>query len=126
MAGGGPLKAVDDVTFDIHKGETLGLVGESGCGKSTLGRTVMRPLPAHRRQSRSYEGKDVTPDARQGRAQAYAKKMQIIFQDPYASLDPRMTVARHHRARRMEHPQDRHDARSAAGARRTSCWRWWA
>ena len=86
----GDVKAVDDVSFDVYKGETLGLVGESGCGKTTVGRTVIQ---LYRPTSGSvyYEGKDLT---RMGgnELRAMRRKMQIIFQDPYASLNPRLTV----------------------------------
>ena len=88
---GGTLKAVDHVTFDIHKGETVGLVGESGCGKSTLGRVAMGIYPPTFGKL-SYKGKEVNLKHSKDRF-AYAKKAQIIFQDPYASLDPRMTVS---------------------------------
>ena len=86
----GAIKAVDGVTFDLYKGETLGLVGESGCGKSTTGRAILqlyRPTDGHV----VFEGKDLTQtkgeDLRKMR-----RRMQMIFQDPYASLNPRMTV----------------------------------
>ena len=90
VSGGRILHAVEDVSLDIHRGETLGLVGESGCGKSTLGRTMMgiyRPTKG----KLFYAGKEVDLSNRKARI-AFAKKAQIIFQDPYASLDPRMTV----------------------------------
>lgn len=84
------LKAVDNVSFDIYKGETLGLVGESGCGKTTCGRTIMGLYEATDGQV-LYDGVDI--HSMKGKARRdFAKKTQIIFQDPYASLDPRMTV----------------------------------
>ena len=84
----GVVKAVDDVSFGIKKGETLGLVGESGCGKTTLGRTILRFIEPTAGKI-FYEGKDIT----KANMQDYRKKMQIIFQDPYSSLNPRMTVS---------------------------------
>ena len=88
---GGVLKAVDNVTFDIMKGETMGLVGESGCGKSTLGRVAMGIYTPTKGEI-TYKGKNVDLKKASDRFN-YSKKAQIIFQDPYASLDPRMTVA---------------------------------
>lgn len=85
------LKAVDDVSFGIEEGETLGLVGESGCGKSTLGRTVIGLYPPTE-GSILFEGRDITHLTAKERV-ALTRKMQIIYQDPYACLDPRMTVA---------------------------------
>lgn len=87
---GKTLKAVDGITLDIYRGETLGVVGESGCGKSTLGRVVMGIY--HPTSGKlEYEGQEVNLRRTKDRFQ-YSKKAQIIFQDPYASLDPRMTI----------------------------------
>lgn len=86
----GYVKAVDDVSFKINKGETLGLVGESGCGKTTIGRSLLRLIePTGGRVV--FEGKDVTAMNSQ-ELKDVRKDMQIIFQDPYSSLNPRMTV----------------------------------
>ncbi len=87
------VKAVDDVSFFIKKGETLGLVGESGCGKTTTGRSILRliePTEGHI----EYDGKVIFDSEKKIKADMmpYRRKMQIVFQDPYASLDPRMTV----------------------------------
>ena len=88
----GAIRAVDGVTFDIYRGETLGLVGESGCGKTTAGRTILqlyRPTGGHV----IFDGTDLTElkgeDLRRMR-----QRMQMIFQDPFASLNPRMTISR--------------------------------
>ena len=82
------LKAVDDVSFFIRKGETLGIVGESGCGKTTLGRSVLR-LEEPTAGDIIYEGTSIIDK----KMKEYRTKMQIVFQDPYASLDPRKTVS---------------------------------
>ena len=87
----GDVKAVDDVSFDIVRGETLGLVGESGCGKTTVGRALIRLLDATEGSVR-IDGEEIT-DASQSRLHRLRPRMQMIFQDPQASLNPRLTVA---------------------------------
>ena len=84
------LHAVDDVSFTLEKGCTLGVVGESGCGKTTLGRTILHLTDATDGRI-LFEGKDITRPSRR-ELRALREQMQIIFQDPFSSLDPRMTV----------------------------------
>lgn len=86
----GHVKAVDDVSFTIRKGETLGLVGESGCGKTTTGRCILR-LIEPTAGSVKFEGEEVTTMTA-NRLREMRRQMQIIFQDPYSSLNPRITV----------------------------------
>lgn len=86
----GNVKAVDDVSFKIKRGETLGLVGESGCGKTTVGRTILRLIEPTAGEV-IFDGKNITAmDSKE--LKTYRKQMQIIFQDPYSSLNPRITV----------------------------------
>ncbi len=103
------LKAVDDVSFEVAKGEVLGIVGESGCGKTTVGRTVARLYePTSGRII--FDGHDIT-EAPESSLLWFRRKLQMIFQDPYASLDPRMTVGEI-----VGEPMDIHDI--AAGPER--------
>ena len=87
----GLLHAIDDVTMDIEKGKTIGIVGESGCGKSTLGKTLIRMEDATDGEV-YFDGKEVTHMS-QHEFKNMRMRMQVIFQDPYASLDPRMSVS---------------------------------
>ena len=128
------VKAVDGVNFDIHRGQTLGLVGESGCGKTTLGRTLLRLIEPTKGKI-IFDGEDLTalPTAA---LKEKRRDMQIIFQDPFASLNPRMTVReiidepmfthkigtkqeREKKVKRLETASCRTVLRSAA----RSCWR---
>ncbi len=90
--GSAVVKAIDNVTFDIYKGETFGLVGESGSGKSTTGRTIIRLYDATEGEV-LFKGESVHGKKSRADLKRFNRKMQMIFQDPYASLNPRMTVA---------------------------------
>jgi oligopeptide/dipeptide ABC transporter ATP-binding protein len=86
----GAVRAVDDVSFEVRRGETLGLVGESGCGKTTLGKVILRLIPATSGQV--YIDERPLFDLNDVELKAARRDLQIVFQDPYASLNPRMTV----------------------------------
>src|SRR5690606_1198753 len=86
----GMLQAVDDVSFSVEKGKTLGLVGESGCGKSTTGRVILRLIEPTAGKI-IFNGRDINGKSKR-ELREVRKEMQKIFQDPYSSLDPRMTV----------------------------------
>ena len=87
----GMLHAVDDVSFSIEKGKTLGVVGESGCGKSTLGRVILHLLDSSGGKN-FFEDEDIT-NVKKKHLKEFQRSMQIIFQDPFSSLNPRMTVS---------------------------------
>ena len=88
----GAVKAVDEITFDIYKGETLGMVGESGCGKTTAGRTILQ-LYQPTAGKVYFDGVDLT-NTKGNTLRKMRRRMQMIFQDPYASLNPRWTISR--------------------------------
>jgi len=88
----GDIKAVDDITLDIRRGETVGLVGESGCGKSTVGRAILRLNEATDGKI-IFDGEDIT-HRRESQLRGLRRRMQIIFQDPFSSLNPRHSVGR--------------------------------
>lgn len=92
LFGKAEFKAVDDVSFKLYEGETLGLVGESGCGKSTLGNTILQLDKANRGQV-IYKGQDIT-QLSSSKIRSLRKEIQLIFQDPFASLNPRLTVGK--------------------------------
>ena len=89
--GAGQLHAVDDVTFSIARGTTLGVVGESGCGKSTLGRTILRLIEPTAGEI-FFDGKNITKVGRR-RLKELRRDMQLIFQDPFSSLNPKLTIS---------------------------------
>jgi len=105
------VKAVDDVSFDIHRGETLGLVGESGCGKTTIGRCLLR-LEDPTAGSILYRGEDLAGMSDEG-LKTIRQKIQVIFQDPFSSLNPRMKVGQI-----LAEPMRVHRLYATAGERR--------
>jgi len=111
VANGGLLHAVDNVSFKIEGGETLGIVGESGCGKSTLGRTILR-LHEPTAGKVIFDGMDIVSFDKEEMRQM-RKEMQIIFQDPYASLNPRFTISQI-----IEEPLKLHNIYKTAAERR--------
>ena len=109
------LKAVDGVTFTINRGETLSLVGESGCGKSTVARMICGLYPPSR-GSVNFDGVDLATITDRNRMLAMRRRLQMIFQDPYASLNPRCPHA-FDRCR-----VDRPDLMPTPGVTRAACW----
>ena len=122
LGHGRTLHAVDDVSFSIREGETLGLVGESGCGKTTCGRTCLGMYNKTDGQV-LYRGKDVHA-LKGSELFAYKREAQMVFQDPYASLDPRMTVSDI-----IAEGMDVHHCiktRPSVPRKFTACWKKWA
>jgi oligopeptide/dipeptide ABC transporter ATP-binding protein len=108
---GAPVRAVDDVSLDLKRGEVLGLVGESGSGKTTLGRTLLGLVPATA-GSVEFEGREITRLS-EGERRQLRRRMQIVFQDPHASLNPAMTIAQ-----AVGHPLQIHGIGTSAEERR--------
>ena len=115
----GEVRAVDDVSLDIHAGETLGLVGESGSGKSTLGRLLLRLIEPTSGSIR-FEGRDLLA-ASPGEMRRLRRDMQIIFQDPFASLDPRFRVEDIIAEPLLIHENRSYESRDSISRPRSSC-----
>ncbi len=118
----GHVKALDGVSFELYKGETLGIVGESGCGKSTLGRMLMR-LEEPTAGKLTFDGVDVYSQ-KGGAMRRLRRDIQIVFQDPYTSLNPRKTVGDIVGEPFEIHTDVLPKARPPADGF-SSCWSWW-
>jgi len=117
----GYVKAVDGISFDVKRGETFGLVGESGCGKTTTGRVILQLYRATEGVV-EFDGNDLT-QLRGEELRQLRPRMQMIFQDPYASLNPRMTVSELISEPMLIHTRM---TRRSATRRCARCWSWWA